>query len=87
MPPNPQDAGRATEGTPIKILGQELQDDGDVAKPRCAVRTMLLHVYAHVAEMIFGSQYPYVDITHPSQSRSLLDLIQRRAVELRQALV
>ena len=48
---------------------------------------MLQHVYAHVAEMIFGSQYPHVDIAQRYQLGTLVDIIQRRAVELRQTLV
>ena len=72
---------------PIKILRQGLQHDGDVAQPAGAVRAMLQHVYAHVAEMIFGSQYPYVDFAKCYQLGTLVDIIQRRAVELRQTLV
>jgi hypothetical protein len=72
---------------PVKILGQRLQHDGDVAQPQGAVRTMLQHVYTHVAEMIFGPQYPHVDIRQPYQLRTLVDIIQRRAVELWQTLV
>jgi hypothetical protein len=37
--------------------------------------------------MIFGAQYPHVDITQRYQSGSLVDLIQRRAVELPKTLV
>jgi len=37
--------------------------------------------------MIFGSQYPHVDITQRYQSGSIVDLIQRRAVELPKTLV
>ena len=72
---------------PVKILGQRLQHDRDVAQPECAVRTMLLHVYAHVAEMIFGSQYPYVEIAQRYELGTPVDIIQRRAVELRQTVV
>jgi len=68
-------------------MGQRFQHDADVAQPQGAVRAVLQHVYAHVAEMIFGSQYPHVDITQRYQSGSLVDLIQRRAVELTKTLV
>jgi hypothetical protein len=37
--------------------------------------------------MIFGSQYPHVDVAQPYQLGSLVDFIQRRAVELRETLV
>ena len=72
---------------PIEILGQRLQRDGDVAQPLCAVCAVLQHVYAYVAEMIFGSQYPHIDIAQRYQLGSLVDIIRRRAVELLQALV
>jgi hypothetical protein len=37
--------------------------------------------------MIFGSQYPHVDIAQRYQLGTLVDIIQRRPVELRQTLV
>jgi hypothetical protein len=37
--------------------------------------------------MIFGSQYPHVDIAQRYQLGALVDVIQRRAVELRETLV
>ena len=37
--------------------------------------------------MIFGSQYPHVDLAQRYQLRTLVDIIQRRAVELGQTLV
>jgi len=48
---------------------------------------MLQHVYAYVAEMIFGSQYPYLDIAQRYQLGTLVYVIQRGAVELGQALM
>ncbi len=48
---------------------------------------MAQHVYAHVAEMIFGSQYPHVDVAQQYLLGTLVDIIQRRAVELGQTLV
>jgi hypothetical protein len=44
-------------------------------------------MYAHVAEMIFGSQYPHVDIAQRYQPRALVDGLQRRAVEFLQSVV
>jgi len=48
---------------------------------------MLQHVYTHVAKVIFGSQYPHVDIAQWYELGTLIDVIQRRAVELGQTLV
>jgi len=48
---------------------------------------MLQHVYAHVPEMIFGTYYPYVDITQRYQLASLVDLIHRSAMELPETLM
>jgi hypothetical protein len=48
---------------------------------------MAQHVYAHVSEMIFGSQYPHVYIAQRYQLGTLVDIIQRRAVEFRETLV
>jgi hypothetical protein len=48
---------------------------------------MAQHVYAHVSEMIFGSQYPDVDITQRYHLGAPVDIIQRRAVEFRETLV
>jgi hypothetical protein len=48
---------------------------------------MLQHVNAHVPEMVFGSQYPHVDVAQRDQLGTGEDVAQRRAVELRQTLV
>ncbi|MEE8346823.1 MAG: hypothetical protein V3S20_05705 [Dehalococcoidia bacterium] len=48
---------------------------------------MAQHVYAHVSEMIFGSQYPHVDVAQRYELRPLVDVIQRGAVEFRETLV
>jgi len=72
---------------PIEIFGERFQHDGNVAQAQRAVRAVAQHVYAHVAEMIFGSQYPHVDIAQRYQLGTLVDIIQRRAVELAQAFV